>query len=101
MQPSLFSPFPSGKAFYALDGKPFCHSDYLNTLEKCCKCLSPIVDRILRATGKPYHPQCFTCIVCQKSLDGVPFTVDSMNQVRTWANEMKTKEERNWRSTKD
>merc|ERR1712039_577721 len=56
-------------------------ADYLDTLEKCCKCLGPILDRILRATGKPYHPQCFTCVVCNESLDGVPFTVDAANQI--------------------
>ena len=57
-----------GKPFYALDGKPYCEDDYLNTLEKCSVCLKPILERILRATGKPYHPQCFCCIVCGKSL---------------------------------
>uniref|UniRef100_A0A6E8VZW8 LIM zinc-binding domain-containing protein n=1 Tax=Anopheles coluzzii TaxID=1518534 RepID=A0A6E8VZW8_ANOCL len=70
-----------GKPFYGLDGKPYCKEDYLNTLEKCSVCLKPILERILRATGKPYHPQCFTCIVCGKSLDGIPFTVDATNQI--------------------
>nr|CAD7431153.1 unnamed protein product [Timema monikensis] len=74
-----------GKPFYALDGKPYCEEDYLfthnNTLEKCSVCMKPILDRILRATGKPYHPQCFSCIVCGKSLDGIPFTVDATNQI--------------------
>jgi hypothetical protein len=70
-----------GKPFYALDGKPYCEDDYLNTLEKCSVCLKPILERILRATGKPYHPQCFTCVVCGKSLDGIPFTVDATNQI--------------------
>lgn len=70
-----------GKPFYAIDGKALCESDYLNTLEKCSVCLKPILDRILRATGKPYHPQCFTCVVCHKSLDGIPFTVDATNQI--------------------
>jgi len=70
-----------GKPFYALDGKPYCEEDYLQTLEKCCKCQKPILERILRATGKPYHPQCFTCVMCNKSLDGVPFTVDATNQI--------------------
>ncbi|XP_072378988.1 uncharacterized protein Zyx isoform X1 [Diabrotica undecimpunctata] len=70
-----------GKPFYALDGKPYCEEDYLNTLEKCCVCQKPILDRILRATGKPYHPKCFCCVVCGKSLDGIPFTVDATNRV--------------------
>lgn len=45
-----------GKPFYAVDGKALCQDDYMNTLEKCCVCLNPITERILRATGKPYHP---------------------------------------------
>ncbi|XP_016838527.1 thyroid receptor-interacting protein 6 isoform X3 [Nasonia vitripennis] len=70
-----------GKPFYSSEGKPYCEEDFLNTLEKCCVCTLPILDRILRATGKPYHPSCFTCVVCGQSLDGIPFTVDATNQV--------------------
>lgn len=67
-----------GKPFYALEGKPFCEYDYLQTLEKCSVCLMPILERILRATGKPYHPQCFTCVVCGSSLDGEHITLLSL-----------------------
>lgn len=70
-----------GKAFYAVEGQPYCEIDYLKTLEKCSVCYKPILDRIIRATGKPYHPNCFTCVECGKSLDGIPFTVDAMNQI--------------------
>ncbi|GAB6025250.1 hypothetical protein CHUAL_010671 [Chamberlinius hualienensis] len=70
-----------GKPFYAMDTKPYCEEDYLNTLEKCSVCTKPILDRILRATGKPYHPRCFQCVVCGKCLDGIPFTVDATNQI--------------------
>ncbi|KAJ2948550.1 hypothetical protein O0L34_g7805 [Tuta absoluta] len=70
-----------GKPFYAVDGLAYCEADYYETLEKCSVCYKPILDRILRATGKPYHPACFTCVECGISLDGIPFTVDAMNQI--------------------
>lgn len=70
-----------GLPFYSLNGKPTCEHDYINSLDKCSVCNRPILDRILRATGKHYHPSCFTCVVCGKSLDGIPFTVDSLNRV--------------------
>lgn len=70
-----------GKPFFAMEGKPYCEDDYLNTLEKCCVCEKPILDRILRATGKPYHPACFRCVVCGQCLDGIPFTVDATSRV--------------------
>ncbi|KAI1297124.1 Lipoma-preferred partner -like protein [Halotydeus destructor] len=70
-----------GLPFFVVEGKPHCERDYLETLEKCCVCAKPITDRILRATGKPYHPDCFKCIVCGKCLDGIPFTVDNVNRV--------------------
>lgn len=50
------------------------------TLEKCCVCKQTITDRMLRATGNSYHPQCFTCVVCHKPLEGASFIVDKTNQ---------------------
>ncbi|KAH9508691.1 hypothetical protein Btru_049648 [Bulinus truncatus] len=70
-----------GKSFFAMETKPYCETCYISTLERCSVCSKPITDRLLRATGKPYHPDCFTCVVCGKSLDGVPFTVDATNQI--------------------
>lgn len=70
-----------GKPFYAVEKKAYCETCYINTLETCNICSKPIMERILRATGKAYHPQCFTCVVCHRSLDGIPFTVDASNQI--------------------
>ncbi|XP_061744685.1 lipoma-preferred partner isoform X2 [Nerophis ophidion] len=70
-----------GRPFYAVEKKAYCEPCYVNTLETCTICIKPIMERILRATGKAYHPHCFTCVVCQRSLDGVPFTVDASNHI--------------------
>ncbi|KAE9548813.1 hypothetical protein FO519_007983 [Halicephalobus sp. NKZ332] len=66
----------AGCSFYSVDGKNLCQVDYMNSLDKCDKCATPITQKILRAMGKAFHPECFTCPVCIKSLDGTPFTVD-------------------------
>ncbi|XP_034036563.1 lipoma-preferred partner isoform X2 [Thalassophryne amazonica] len=70
-----------GKPFYAVEKKAYCEPCYINTLETCTICSKPIMERILRATGKAYHPHCFTCVVCHRSLDGIPFTVDASNHI--------------------
>ena len=36
---------------------------------------------MIRALGEMFHPDCFTCSVCQQPLDGVPFTVDAKNEL--------------------
>ncbi|XP_036378236.1 lipoma-preferred partner isoform X2 [Megalops cyprinoides] len=70
-----------GKPFYAVEKKPYCEPCYIDTLETCTVCTKPIMERILRATEKAYHPHCFICVVCQRSLDGIPFTVDASNNI--------------------
>lgn len=70
-----------GTQFYVVEKDIFCESCYMDSLERCTVCSEVITDRILRATGKPYHPACFKCVVCGKCLDGVPFTVDVTNQI--------------------
>lgn len=70
-----------GQPFYAIEKKSYCEACYIVTLEKCSMCGKPILDRILRAMGQAYHPQCFICVVCRRCLDGVPFTVDATSQI--------------------
>jgi hypothetical protein len=70
----------AGCSFYNAEGKNLCQVDYMNTLEKCEKCATPITQKILRAIGKAFHPECFVCPGCTKSLDGIPFTLDKENK---------------------
>ncbi|XP_033288177.1 zyxin isoform X2 [Orcinus orca] len=65
-----------GQQFYSLEGAPYCEGCYTDTLEKCNACGQPITDRMLRATGRAYHPHCFTCVVCACPLEGTAFIVD-------------------------
>ncbi|XP_078414239.1 filamin-binding LIM protein 1 [Cetorhinus maximus] len=70
-----------GKTYYNLDDNPHCDSCYQDTLERCGKCRKPITDQIIRAIDKAFHPECFTCVVCNRLIGSERFGVNQDNEV--------------------
>ncbi|XP_068114174.1 zyxin isoform X2 [Hyperolius riggenbachi] len=68
-----------GQQYYENKGRPLCEDCYQDTLECCAVCQKKITERVLKAMGKAYHPECFTCAVCHRPLQGEPFIVDQNN----------------------
>ncbi|KAG8569812.1 hypothetical protein GDO81_014553 [Engystomops pustulosus] len=71
----------AGQMYYQKDGKPICDYCYKETLEKCAKCQTLILQHIVRALGNGYHPECFTCVVCNRTIADESFAVDEYNDV--------------------
>ncbi|XP_078498654.1 filamin-binding LIM protein 1 isoform X2 [Lissotriton helveticus] len=71
----------AGQRYYQMDGQPICDACYKDTLDKCAKCQAVILDHIVRAMGSGYHPECFTCVVCQRRIADESFAVDDYNEI--------------------
>lgn len=50
---------------------------------RCGLCHLPILDRILSALDRNYHPACFTCATCDTCLDGGQFVADTTTDTVT------------------
>ncbi|XP_075047080.1 filamin-binding LIM protein 1 isoform X2 [Mixophyes fleayi] len=71
----------AGQQYYQKDGQPICDHCYKDTLEKCAKCHTMILQHIVRAMGDGYHPECFRCVVCNRMIADESFAVDEYNDV--------------------
>ncbi|KAJ6656794.1 hypothetical protein lerEdw1_003125 [Lerista edwardsae] len=67
----------AGQRFYQKEGRPLCVGCYKSTLEKCARCQALILDHLVRAVGSAYHPECFTCVACGRSIGDEAFAVDA------------------------
>uniref|UniRef100_A0A8B9GKV7 Filamin binding LIM protein 1 n=1 Tax=Amazona collaria TaxID=241587 RepID=A0A8B9GKV7_9PSIT len=71
----------AGQRYYQKDGRPMCDACYQATLEKCAKCQGLITERIVRALGKGFHPDCFCCAACGRAIGAESFAVDEQDEV--------------------
>ncbi|NXN26872.1 FBLI1 protein, partial [Nycticryphes semicollaris] len=71
----------AGQHYYQRDGRPTCDACYQATLEKCAKCQGLITECIIRALGKGYHPDCFSCTTCGRAIGAETFAVDEQDKV--------------------
>lgn len=53
------------KNFFERDGVPYCESDYHNLFSpRCHYCNGPILDKVVTALDKTWHPEHFFCAQC-------------------------------------
>ena len=63
--------------FYTTDqGRWLCEEHYRLTLPRCYVCDLPVMERMLTAMDRQFHPSCFTCSVCSMVLDGKTFMAE-------------------------
>ncbi|XP_062449268.1 filamin-binding LIM protein 1 [Rhea pennata] len=71
----------AGRRYYRKEGRPICDACYQAALEKCARCQAPVVESIVRALGKGYHPGCFACTACGRALGDVSFAAGERDEV--------------------
>lgn len=82
--PECFACSKCGRAlqgkYFHLDNETLCEEDFAAGRDKCHRCNRPIMESTLKALGNKYHPKCFICSMCPRSLDGIEFFVTEDNQ---------------------
>jgi len=68
-----FQPFEDG-LFYTFEGTKYCEHCFQVLFAPCCgKCEEFIVGRVIKAMNNNWHPECFTCEICNTPLADVGF----------------------------
>ncbi|XP_053721579.1 transforming growth factor beta-1-induced transcript 1 protein-like isoform X1 [Synchiropus splendidus] len=54
--------------FFEKDGRPYCESDYFTLFSPhCANCNKPILNKMVTALEKNWHPECFCCVKCSRT----------------------------------
>ncbi|XP_056433341.1 transforming growth factor beta-1-induced transcript 1 protein-like isoform X1 [Gadus chalcogrammus] len=54
--------------FFEKDGRPYCESDYFTLFSPhCAHCSKPILNKMVTALDKNWHPECFCCVKCSRA----------------------------------
>uniref|UniRef100_A0A3P8SU68 Transforming growth factor beta-1-induced transcript 1 protein n=1 Tax=Amphiprion percula TaxID=161767 RepID=A0A3P8SU68_AMPPE len=54
--------------FFEKDGRPYCESDYFTLFSPhCAHCNKPILNKMVTALDKNWHPECFCCVKCSRA----------------------------------
>ncbi|PWA16669.1 hypothetical protein CCH79_00017485, partial [Gambusia affinis] len=54
--------------FFEKDGRPYCESDYFTLFSPhCANCSKPILNKMVTALDKNWHPECFCCVKCSRT----------------------------------
>ncbi|KAM9305049.1 transforming growth factor beta-1-induced transcript 1 protein [Gastrophryne carolinensis] len=71
--------------FFEKDGRPYCEKDYFELhAPRCAMCDVPILQNLVTALGRTWHPEHFCCIACRKPIgeegfhekEGAPYCSD-------------------------
>ncbi|XP_016367960.1 transforming growth factor beta-1-induced transcript 1 protein isoform X1 [Sinocyclocheilus rhinocerous] len=54
--------------FFEKDGRPYCEPDYFTLYSPhCAQCNKPILNKMVTALDKNWHPECFSCVKCSST----------------------------------
>ncbi|XP_063707198.1 transforming growth factor beta-1-induced transcript 1 protein-like isoform X1 [Culicoides brevitarsis] len=71
-----------GQTFFERDGNVYCKSDFEKVVaDKCAGCKAPIMKSAITALQAKWHPDCFKCKKCKKTIDDESFYVEGSKPV--------------------